>query len=64
MSLSPNDVLTTKQVCEILNISPVTLWRERKAGRISFRRVASKIRFLREDIESYLARNKQAARNS
>ena len=54
-------VMTAGEVCEFLGISAITLWRERKAGRISYRRVASKVLFTREDIEEYLERNKQSA---
>lgn len=54
-------IMTASEVCELLGISPITLWRERKAGRISFRRIASKVVFTSEDITEYLDRNKTAA---
>lgn len=56
-----NDLFTSKEACRFLKISPVTLWRERKAGRISFRRIASKVVFTRQDLEIYLERNKHEA---
>ncbi|MBS1796793.1 MAG: helix-turn-helix domain-containing protein [Acidobacteria bacterium] len=52
---------TNKEASEFLRISEVTLWRERKAGKITFRRVASKIIYLQEDLENYLNRNKRNA---
>jgi predicted site-specific integrase-resolvase len=54
-------IYTNKEASEYLRISEVTLWRERKAGKITFRRVASKIVYLREDLENYLNRNKRDA---
>jgi hypothetical protein len=56
-----NKLFTEKEASEFLRISQVTLWRERKARRITFRRVASKIIYLLEDLETYLERNKRAA---
>jgi predicted site-specific integrase-resolvase len=55
------EIYTDKEAADYLRISQVTLWRERKAGRISFRRVASKIIYLTEDLEAYLERNKRDA---
>jgi excisionase family DNA binding protein len=56
------DILTSKEVCELLKISPVTLWRERRAGRITYRKVSSKVIFLRDDVLEYLERVMQPAR--
>ena len=50
---------TTKETCATLKISSITLWRLRKAGKITFRLVASKIVYLREDLENYLEQNKR-----
>lgn len=61
MQSAQNRILTPSEVCEILKISSVTLWRERKAGRITFRRVASKVVFLQQDIDEYVERNTQHA---
>ena len=56
-----NEIFTTREASTFLRISPITLWRERKAGKITFRRVASKIVYLREDLNAYLERNKREA---
>lgn len=58
---SDNRILTQTEAAELLGISSVTLWRERKAGRISFRRIASKVVFTSEDISEYLERHKTKA---
>lgn len=58
------DILTSKDVCELLKISPVTLWRERRAGRITCRKVSSKVIFLREDVLEYFERIMLPARTS
>jgi len=42
-----------------LRISEITLWRVRKKGKICFRRVSSKIVYLREDLEKYLEDSKR-----
>ncbi len=52
---------TEREASEYLRISTVTLWRERKKGKITFRRVASKIIYLQEDLENYLNQNKREA---
>ena len=54
-------IYTDKEASEHLRISQVTLWRERRKGRITFRRVASRIVYLQEDLENYLNRNKREA---
>lgn len=54
-------IYTDKEASDYLRISQVTLWRERKKGKISFRRVASKIVYLQEDLENYLNSNKREA---
>ena len=54
-------IYTNKEASEFLRVSEVTLWRERKAGKITFRRVASKIIYLQEDLENYLNQNKRNA---
>jgi hypothetical protein len=61
VAVTDRQLFTDREACEFLRISAVTLWRLRKAGKITFRRVASKIVYLREDLESYLERNKRAA---
>ncbi len=59
--MNEKQIYTDKEASKFLRISQVTLWRERKAGRITFRRVASKIVYLQEDLENYLNRNKREA---
>ena len=54
-------VFTDKEASEYLRISQVTLWRERRRGRITFRRAASKIVYLREDLDAYLQQNMRPA---
>jgi len=52
---------TDKEASDYLRISQVTLWRLRKAGKISFRRAASKIIYTQADLESYLESTKRNA---
>ncbi len=59
--MDEKQIYTDKEASNYLRISQVTLWRERKKGRIDFRRVASKIVYLKEDLENYLNRNKREA---
>ena len=59
--MNEQQIYTDKEASRYLRISQVTLWRERKKGRIDFRRVASKIVYLQEDLENYLNRNKREA---
>lgn len=61
MKQENKEIYTTNEAADYLRISPITLWRERKKGKISFRRVASKIVYLQEDLEMYLERNKRDA---
>ena len=61
MSNINEPLFTDKEAAKFLRISQVTLWRERKAGKITFRRVASKIVYLKEDLENYLEQNKRGA---
>jgi hypothetical protein len=58
------DIFTELEICTILRISRVTLWRERTKGRISFRRAASKIIYTRADLEAYLESTKREAFNA
>lgn len=59
--MSEQEIYTDKEASQYLRVSQITLWRERKKGKISFRRVASKIVYLREDLENYLNQNKREA---
>ncbi len=56
-----NDLLTDKEAAEYLRVAPITLWRERKAGRIAFCRVSGTLVYKREDLEAYIQRNRQEA---
>jgi len=59
--MNEKQIYTDKEASSYLRISQVTLWRERKKGKISFCRVASKLVYLQEDLENYLNRNKREA---
>jgi predicted site-specific integrase-resolvase len=59
--MNEKQIYTDKEASDFLRISQVTLWRERKKGKIAFRRVASKIVYLKEDLENYLNQNKRDA---
>ena len=59
--IKEKEIFTTKEAARFLRTSSITLWRERKAGNIAFHRVASKIVYTRQDLESYLERNKREA---
>jgi hypothetical protein len=52
-------LFTDKEASQYLRVSQVTLWRERQKGRITYRRVASRIVYLREDLDRYLDRAKR-----
>ncbi len=55
------EIYTDKEAAHFLRVSQVTMWRLRKKGEINFRRISSKIVYLREDIDAYLDKNKRAA---
>lgn len=59
--MNEKQIYTDKEASEYLRISQITLWRERKKGKISFRRAASKIIYTRADLESYLESTKRNA---
>ena len=59
--ITERELFTDKEASEYLRVSQVTLWRERKKGKIDFRRVASKIVYLKEDLKAYLDNNKREA---
>lgn len=54
-------LLTSREACDFLRISNVTLWRERKAGKITYRRISGKILYSTEDLEQYLESSKRKA---
>lgn len=49
-------VFTDREAADFLRMSQVKLWRERKAGRISFRRLGGQLAYTRDDLEAYLDR--------
>ena len=53
------DLFTNGEASEILRVSAVTLWRERKAGRIAFRRIGGKLIYALSDLQEYLERQKR-----
>lgn len=59
--MNEKQIYTDKEASVYLRISQVTLWRERKKGKISFRRAASKIIYTQADLESYLESTKRNA---
>lgn len=59
--MNEKQIYTDKEASDYLRISQVTLWRERKKGKISFRRAASKIIYTAKDLESYLESTKRNA---
>ena len=51
-----DDLLDKKQAAAILKISTVTLDRLRQSGLLSCRKIGGQIRFLPEDLRTYLDR--------
>ena len=49
-------LLTDKEVQQILGVSDVTLWRERKMGRLGFVRVGGAVRYTQSQIDDYIKR--------
>lgn len=54
-------VYTDREAAEFLRMSQIKLWRERKAGKISFRRLGGQLAYTRHDLEAYLDRCLQPA---
>ena len=48
-------MLTADQVCELLQVSKVWLYREVRAGRFPHRRVGRLLRFKASEVDDYLA---------
>ncbi len=48
---------TTETLGELLQVSPRTIRRERKEGRLPFVRVRGQIRYRESDVRAYLERN-------
>ncbi len=60
-AIREQEILTNAEAARYLRCSPITLWRLRKNGKISFHRIAGKLVYTREDLENFLERNKQDA---
>ncbi len=56
-----SELFTSREAARYLRISITTLWRERSKGNIAFRRASCKLLYSRDDLETYLERNKQEA---
>lgn len=60
--IAEREIYTDREASEYLRVSQVTLWRERKAGRLTFRRIGGgKIIYLKKDLQEYLENQKRAA---
>ncbi len=59
--MNEKQIYTDREASDFLRISQVTLWRERKKGKISFHRAASKIIYTRADLDAYLDSTKRTA---
>ena len=55
--LTVQKLYTTETLAELLQVSPRTIRRERKEGRLPFVRVRGQIRYRESDVRSYLERN-------
>jgi len=53
-------LFTNREASAYLRMSEVTLWRERSAGRLGFRRCANKILYTLDHLNSYLETVKNA----
>jgi excisionase family DNA binding protein len=54
-------IYTDREAAKYLRVGQTTLWRLRKAGKISFRRASSKILYTQMDLENYLQSIKREA---
>ncbi len=54
-------LMTEEQVCEYLGLSKVSLWRQRKAGMIAFRRCGGRVLYTSDDVDEFLERVKTPA---
>ncbi len=52
---------TEKEASAYIRLAPITLWRARKAGLISFRRFGGKLVYSLDDLTEFSERNKQVA---
>ena len=59
----PETYLNSIQVSELLQVSKVTLSDWRKKGIIPFQKVGTRVRYLRSEIEQFMATRKKYGRN-
>jgi excisionase family DNA binding protein len=50
--------LTQAEAADYVRLSPLTLWRLRKSGELPYCRSASKVLYLRSELDSYLCRDR------
>jgi len=50
-------LLNKQQAAEILGIAPVTVDRLRKSGKLKYRQIGAKIRFLEKDITDFIEKS-------
>lgn len=55
------ELFTEQEASAYLRISKVSLWRERKAGRIAFHRISGRIVYSSQQLNEFLERNKREA---
>lgn len=53
--------LRASEVCELLRISPGTLWRLRRSGKLPAVRVGGQVRYRERDLEAFLNENSEKA---
>lgn len=57
--MSEIQVYTDEEAAKILRMSKVTLWRRRKEGKIAYHYDEGRIKYLKEDLDNYLARTRR-----
>lgn len=58
-SVKERENFTDKEAADYLRISTVSLWRARRRGLITFRRVLGKILYTKSDLLDFLERSKR-----
>ncbi len=58
------ETYTTGEAAKILRSSPVSLWRARRDGLLTFRRVMGKILYTETDLLDFLERSKRGFANN
>ena len=57
------EYLTKKDLCELFNISEVTAWRWMTKGLIPYYRFGRTVRFQKDEIRKFVAKNHNSERN-